>query len=250
MGLVDREARVWWCWGLQGREREAGTERMDQVMQLLDIIRNLDDHLADLSSWMGVWLYGFLFAIVFAETGVIVLPFLPGDSLLFAIGTLVANPESNLSLPVMFVLLLVAAIVGDAVNYLVGRALGPRVFSREDSWLLNRKHLLKAQAFYEKHGGKAIFLARFAPIIRTFAPFGAGIGRMDPARFWMFNITGGICWVGSFLFAGYFFGNFPFVQKNFTYVIFGIIIVSLLPIVWEWYKATRESAKPPGPPAA
>jgi membrane-associated protein len=214
---------------------------MDRLLQLLDVIRHMDDHLANLSSSLGLWLYGLLFAIIFAETGVIVLPFLPGDSLLFAIGTLIANPDSQLSLPLMFVLLLVAAIVGDAVNYLVGRAIGPRVFSSESSWLLNKQHLMKAQAFYEKHGGKAIFLARFAPIIRTFAPFVAGIGKMDPARFWMFNVSGAVCWVGGFLFAGYFFGNFPFVQKNFTYVIFGIIIVSLLPIVYEWYKATRES---------
>ncbi len=210
---------------------------MDTLQQLLDIVRHLDEHLAELSSQMGGWLYALLFAIVFAETGLVVFPFLPGDSLLFAVGAIVAVEGSGLSLPLMTALLLVAAILGDAVNYAIGRAVGPRVFSKEDSWLLNKKHLLKAEAFYQRHGGKAIFLARFAPLLRTFAPFVAGIGRMNLLRFWFFNISGGICWVVGFLLAGYFFGNIPAVKRNFEFVILGIVFVSLLPVVIEWYRS-------------
>jgi membrane-associated protein len=210
---------------------------MDTLQQLLDIVRHLDEHLAELSSRMGGWLYALLFAIVFAETGLVVFPFLPGDSLLFAVGAIVAVEGSGLSLPLMTALLLVAAILGDAVNYAIGRAVGPRVFSKEDSWLLNKKHLLKAEAFYQRHGGKAIFLARFAPLLRTFAPFVAGIGRMNLLRFWFFNISGGICWVVGFLLAGYFFGNIPAVKRNFEFVILGIVFVSLLPVVIEWYRS-------------
>lgn len=213
---------------------------MDTLRQLLDIVRHLDEHLAELSAQMGGWLYALLFSIIFAETGLVVFPFLPGDSLLFAIGALVAVEGSGLSLPLMTVLLLVAAIAGDAVNYAIGRAVGPRVFSKEDSWLLNKKHLLKAEAFYQRHGGKAVFLARFAPLLRTFAPFVAGIGRMNLLRFWFFNISGGICWVVGFLLAGFFFGNIPAVKRNFEFVILGIVIVSLLPVVIEWYRSRNQ----------
>lgn len=221
---------------------------MDLLLDVLDVIRHMDDHLARISSQFGPWIYLLLWGIIFAETGLVVMPFLPGDSLLFAVGALVANADSGLSLPLMSGLLLIAAIAGDAVNYAIGRYLGPRVFSSETSFLLNREHLERAKRFYEHHGGKAVFLARFAPVLRTFAPFVAGVGRMDLVRFWMFNITGAICWILGFLLAGYFFGHLPFVQKNFTYVIFGIIIVSLLPIVWEWYRASRDS-KSSGPGA-
>ncbi|MFM8477267.1 MAG: DedA family protein [Planctomycetaceae bacterium] len=213
---------------------------MDTLRQLLDIVRHLDEHLAELSAQMGGWLYALLFSIIFAETGLVVFPFLPGDSLLFAIGALVAVEGSGLSLPLMTVLLLVAAIAGDAVNYAIGRAVGPRVFSKEDSWLLNKKHLLKAEAFYQRHGGKAVFLARFAPLLRTFAPFVAGIGRMNLLLFWFFNISGGICWVVGFLLAGFFFGNIPAVKRNFEFVILGIVIVSLLPVVIEWYRSRNQ----------
>ncbi|MGV2336391.1 MAG UNVERIFIED_CONTAM: DedA family protein [Planctomycetaceae bacterium] len=218
---------------------------MDTLLQLLEVVRHLDEHLARLSAQMGGWLYTLLFAIVFAETGLVIFPFLPGDSLLFAVGALVAVEGSGLSLPLMTALLLVAAIGGDATNYFIGRAVGPRVFSKEDSWLLNKKHLLKAEAFYRRHGGKAIFLARFAPLLRTFAPFVAGIGRMNLVRFWFFNISGGICWVVGFLLAGYFFGNIPAVKRNFEFVILGIIVVSLLPVVVEWYRSRKE---PPASP--
>jgi membrane-associated protein len=212
---------------------------METFLQLLEIVRHLDEHLARLSAQMGGWLYSLLFAIVFAETGLVIFPFLPGDSLLFAIGALVAVEGSGLSLPLMTSLLLIAAILGDAANYSIGRAVGPRVFSKEDSWLLNKKHLLKAEAFYQRHGGKAIFLARFAPLLRTFAPFVAGIGRMNLLRFWLFNISGGICWVVGFLFAGYYFGNIPAVKRNFEFVILGIVVVSLLPVAVEWYRSRK-----------
>jgi membrane-associated protein len=214
---------------------------MDTIKLIIDMVLHLDKHLELLSNSLGPWLYVILFAVVFCETGLIVTPFLPGDSLLFAVGALVAIPGANLSFPVMFVLLLIAAIVGDAVNYTIGRTLGPKVFSSDSSTLLNRKHLLKAQAFYDRHGGKAVFLARFLPIVRTFAPFVAGIGKMDKMRFWMFNVTGALCWVGLFLTAGFFFGNMPIIKRNFSLVILGIIIVSALPVVYEWYKARKEA---------
>jgi membrane-associated protein len=172
---------------------------MDTLKQLIDVVLHLDRYLEVMSNAMGGWLYAALFAVVFCETGLIVTPFLPGDSLLFAVGALIAIPGANLSFPLMFVLLLIAAIFGDAVNYSIGRALGPKVFHSETSRFLNKQHLEKAQAFYQKYGGKAIFLARFLPIVRTFAPFVAGIGKMDRFRFWMFNVTGAICWVGIFL---------------------------------------------------
>lgn len=217
---------------------------MEHIKTLIDWILHIDRHLTELSGSMGGWLYALLFAIVFCETGLIVTPFLPGDSLLFAVGALVAIPETNLNLGLMFVLLTAAAILGDAVNYSAGRFIGPKVFHSESSRLLNRSHLLKAQNFYERYGGKAIFLARFVPIIRTFAPFVAGIGKMNTIRFWTWNVSGAIVWVGLFLFAGYGFGNVPVIKRNFTLVIFGIIGVSILPIIVEWYRARR------GTPAA
>ena len=214
---------------------------MKTLRNLIDLVLHLDDHLNALSASMGGWTYAILFAVVFCETGLIVTPFLPGDSLLFAVGALSATEGSPLNPVVLFALLLIAAILGDAVNYMIGRGLGPKVFHSERSRLLNKDHLLKAQAFYVKHGGKAIFLARFVPIVRTFAPFVAGIGRMNPLRFWMFNVSGGVVWVGLFVFAGYLFGNVPLVKKNYSLVILGIIVVSVLPIAWEWYKARKES---------
>lgn len=228
-------------WGISA---DAGVIRvLETIKFLIDMVLHLDDHLADISNSFGSWMYAILFAVVFCETGLIITPFLPGDSLLFAVGALVAIPETNLSLPVMFVLLTGAAILGDAVNYAIGRKLGPRVFRSETSRLLNRQHLLKAQAFYEKHGGMAIFLARFLPIVRTFAPFVAGIGKMNYYRFWLFNLGGAICWVGLFLIGGYVFGNMPIVKRNFSLVILGIIVVSVLPLIYEWYKA-RKDARP------
>lgn len=219
---------------------------LETVKFLIDMVLHLDRHLAEISSTFGGWMYAILFLVVFCETGLIVTPILPGDSLLFAVGALIAIPETNLSLPLMFFLLTAAAVLGDAVNYAIGRTLGPKVFHSETSRLLNRQHLLKAQGFYEKHGGKAIFLARFLPIVRTFAPFVAGIGKMNYFRFWLFNVSGAICWVGLFLPGGYVFGNMPVIKRNFSLVILGIIVVSLLPLIYEWLKA-RKGTRPEEP---
>src|SRR5688500_8475853 len=177
-----------------------------------------------------------------AETGLVVTPFLPGDSLLFAVGAIGACQDIGINLPLVTVLLIVAAILGDAVNYWVGYKLGPAVFKREDSRLLNKKHLLRAQEFYEKYGGKTIILARFVPIVRTFAPFVAGVGRMNFFRFWLFNITGGIAWVVICVGAGYYFGAMDFVKKHFELVIVAIVVISVLPMVWELWRA-RQAAK-------
>jgi len=217
------------------------------MARLLDIFLHLDRHLNEWAGSMGGWLYPLLFAIVFCETGLVITPFLPGDSLLFAVGALAAIEGSPIDITLVTVLLCVAAVVGDAVNYAIGRRLGPQVFRSESSRLLNRKHLLRAQAFYEKHGGKTIILARFIPIVRTFAPFVAGVGRMSYARFALFNVTGGVVWVVLFLLAGYLFGNLPAVKERFHYVIVGIIVVSLLPLLVEWLRA-RRAARPPERP--
>ena len=212
---------------------------MEALSQLIDLFLHLDVHLLAAVDTLGPWIYALLFAIVFCETGLVVTPFLPGDSLLFAVGALAAAAGSDLSLPLIAVLLIVAAILGDAVNYAIGLRVGPRVFNREDSWWLNKQHLVRAQEFYVKYGGKTVFLARFIPIIRTFAPFVAGIGRMSYRRFAFFNVTGALTWVLSFLLAGYFFGNLPGVKRNFHYVILAIIVISVLPVVVEWVRARR-----------
>jgi membrane-associated protein len=180
---------------------------------------------------------------VFCETGLVVTPFLPGDSLLFAVGALAARPDS-LDLVLVGVLLSVAAIIGDTVNYWIGKRLGPPVFEGKFRFL-KREHLLKTQAFYERHGGKTIIIARFVPIIRTFAPFVAGVGTMNYPRFLSYNVIGGLAWVWSFLVLGYFFGNLPVVKKNFTLVIAGIIVVSMLPGLIEYLRHRRRSAEPP-----
>jgi len=210
-------------------------------MEYLEWLIHIDEKLESISASMGIWMYALLFLIIFCETGLVVTPFLPGDSLLFAVGAIVALPGSGLHLAWMLVVLSAAAIIGDAVNYWIGRAVGPRVFYSESSWLLNKKHLLRAQAFYEKHGGKAIVLARFVPILRTFAPFVAGIGRMNYGRFWMYNATGGFLWVALFLLGGWHFGNVPIVKRNFELVILVIILLSVVPIVFEWFRARRHA---------
>lgn len=209
------------------------------MQQLLDIFLHLDAHLGALSASLGPWMYVLLFLIIFCETGLVVMPFLPGDSLLFAVGALCAVDGSGLSLPVMMVILLVAAVTGDALNYAIGKRLGPAVFKSESSRLLNKQHLLHTQRFYDKHGGKTIILARFIPIVRTFAPFVAGIGRMSYSRFALFNVTGAVAWVVGFLGLGFAFGNMPVVKKQFHYVIVGIIVVSVMPAVIEFMRARR-----------
>ncbi len=216
---------------------------MEALRHLLDVFLHLDAHLNEWATDLGPWTYVLLFAIVFAETGLVVTPFLPGDSLLFAVGALAATEGSPIGVASVALLLIVAAVLGDAVNYSIGKYLGPKVFARESSRLLNKEHLVRTQHFYEKHGGKTIILARFIPIVRTFAPFVAGIGRMQYRRFALFNVTGAVVWVLAFVFAGYGFGNIPAVKRNFQYVILGIIVLSVLPIAIEWWRARAEKKR-------
>ena len=213
---------------------------MDLVHWFVDFFLHLDRHLAEVIQAYGAWTYALLFAIVFLETGLVVTPFLPGDSLLFAAGSFAALGALDVS--VVFVLLSVAAILGDTVNYAIGHYLGPKVFHYERSRFFNPDHLRKTHEFYEKYGGKTIIIARFVPIVRTFAPFVAGIGAMSYLRFLAYNVIGGILWVAVCLFAGYFFGNLPFVKRNFSLVIVAIVIVSILPAVVE-YLRHRSKAK-------
>src|SRR6516162_6343090 len=215
---------------------------MDLFNQFLDYFLRLDVHLNEIASTLGPWLYGLLFLIIFCETGLVVTPILPGDSLLFAVGALAAVEGSTLSMPALLVLLIAAAILGDAVNYLAGYYIGPKVFKYENSKLLNKKLLLRTQQFYEKYGSKTIVLARFVPIVRTFAPFVAGIGKMRYARFAIYNVLGGVAWVALFLLGGYFLGNLPEVKSRFHIVIVAIIIISVLPMVYEYFMARRRAA--------
>ena len=210
-------------------------------MNAVDLIFNLDKHLNQWATDLGPWLYLLLFGIIFCETGLVVTPILPGDTLLFAVGALAASKDSALSLPFMIVLLWAAAVLGDAANYAVGLRVGPKVFASETSRLLNKKHLLRTQEFYQKHGGKTIVLARFIPILRTFAPFVAGIGKMKYRRFALFNLTGGLAWILTFSFLGYFFGNLPLVKNNFSFVIVAILLISALPVAMEYVRARREA---------
>jgi len=216
---------------------------MEYIKHFIDICLHLDHHLNALVASAGNWTYVLMIAIIFAETGLIIMPFLPGDSLLFALGALTASTDAYLDFTTLFVSLTIAAIAGDAVNYSIGKYLGPKMFSRPDSFWLNTKHLKRAENFYKKHGGKAIVLARFVPILRTFAPFVAGIGEMSYSRFAMYNVFGGVVWVGGFLTLGNLFGNLPSVKTNFHIVIVGIILVSIMPIVVELWRAYRETKK-------
>lgn len=198
---------------------------------LLEFVMHLDQHLVDLTAAYGGWIYGILFVIIFCETGLIITPFLPGDSLLFAAGAVAALGSINIW--VLGLLLIVAAVLGDTVNYHVGYYLGPKVLRGESSRWLNRRHLERTHRFFERYGARTIILARFVPIVRTFAPFVAGVGAMHYRRFLLYNVTGGVIWVIAFLGAGYWFGNWPAVQENFTLVVLGIIVVSLLPMLFE-----------------
>ena len=206
---------------------------MEMIRQFSDFFRHLD------KSFHGPWLYLVLFVIIFCETGLVVTPFLPGDSLLFAMGALAAKADSPLSLPLLIVLLIAAAILGDAVNYVIGYRVGPRVFQSERSRFFNHKYLVRAQEFYEKYGSKTIVLARFVPIVRTFAPFVAGIGKMSYRRFAVYNVLGGVAWVTICLVAGYLFGNVPFVNDHFELVLVAIILISVMPMVAEYVAARR-----------
>lgn len=216
---------------------------MDLLRQFVDIFLHLDQHLRDLVQTLGPWTYALLFLVIFAETGLVFIPFLPGDSLLFATGAVIAIEGTGLNIWIMMALLFVAAVLGDAVNYAVGRYVGPKVFKEEGGLLFNKEHLLRTKKFYDRHGGKTIIIARFIPIVRTFAPFVAGIGHMNYVRFASYNIVGAFFWVFPFVILGYFFGNLPAVQRNFHYVIVGIIVLSLMPIVIEFWKARVEAKK-------
>jgi membrane-associated protein len=204
---------------------------MESIQQLFQYLLHIDVHLIAFVSTYGALTYLALFLIIFCETGLVVTPFLPGDSLLFAAGSIAANAGETLSIQLLFLLLMLASIIGNKVNYLIGRAIGPRVFKAKSSWLLNKKHLEEAHHFYQKHGGKTIILARFIPIIRTFAPFVAGIAYMSVKQFSFYNILSGVLWVGTLLGAGYYFGSLPFVKEHFSMVVYGIIGISLLPAV-------------------
>ncbi|MDD3363911.1 MAG: DedA family protein [Syntrophomonas sp.] len=208
------------------------------VFTLLDILINLDKYLTEIINNYGMWAYLILFLVIFCETGLVVTPFLPGDSLIFVLGALAASGEINLL--TIGSVLMTAAILGNVVNYQIGRFVGPKVFEKEKLRFLKKEYLLRTHEFYEKHGGKTIIIARFIPIIRTFAPFVAGIGQMRYAPFLVYNITGSVAWVLLFLSGGYFFGNVPVVEKNFTLVIFGIIFISLLPGIIGFLSQKRQ----------
>src|SRR3989339_303644 len=201
---------------------------------LIDFILHLDTHLATLVASYGFWVYGFLFLIIFLETGLVITPFLPGDSLLFVAGAMAAVGDFNIWL--LFAILAAAAILGDTVNYALGKYFGKKVFSK----FIKKEHLDKTQTFFDKYGKKTIILARFVPIIRTFAPFVAGVGKMQYSTFISFNIIGGLAWVSLFTFCGYLFGNLPYIKNNLSWVILIIIILSLLPILFEYLKAKKK----------
>jgi membrane-associated protein len=220
---------------------------MDLIVALarwfVDFILHIDVHLGEIIETYGLWTYLILFSIVFIETGFVVMPFLPGDSLLFAVGAFAAI--GSLDLPTAMGLLAAAAILGDTVNYWIGKKVGPRIFYKENAWFLNKKHLDRTHAFYVKHGGKTIIIARFMPFIRTFAPFVAGIGLMSYPRFLAFNVIGGVAWVSLFVLGGYFFGNLPVVRDNFSLVIMAIVVISVVPMVVETIRARREKSREP-----
>lgn len=216
---------------------------IDLIKKLIDFILHIDRHMAEIIAQYGLWTYGILFVIIFCETGLVVTPFLPGDSLLFAAGAFCSKPETGLNVHVMALLLWFAAVVGDTLNYWIGARIGPAVFKRDDSVWLRKKHLERAHAFFEKYGGRAIILARFVPIVRTFVPFVAGIGKMSYGHFLSFNVIGGFLWIFFFVYTGYFFGAHPFIQKHFKIVILAIILISVIPVLIEFYRAWREGKK-------
>lgn len=210
---------------------------MEILSSLLDIVLHLDAHLLVLVHEYGLWVYAILFAIIFAETGLVVAPFLPGDSLLFVIGALCGM--GSLELQIAMPLLIAAAFAGDNTNYWIGRLLGLRLLNKASPRLIRHEHLEKTHAFYEKHGGKTVILARFLPIIRTFAPFVAGIGTMNYRHYVMFSIIGGVSWIGSLTVAGYFFGNIPFIKNNLTLMVLVIVVISFIPAILEFIKHRR-----------
>jgi membrane-associated protein len=211
---------------------------MELIKKFIDMVLHIDQHLGPLIQEFGPWFYVIMFLVIFCETGLVVTPFLPGDSLLFALGAFAAA-NGPLDLSTLIISLSIAAILGDTVNYWIGAKLGPRIFRGENVRFLNRKHLERTHEFYERYGGKTIIIARFVPIVRTFAPFVAGMGQMTYRKFMSFNVVGGLVWIVSFLVLGYFFGNLPAVKKNFGLVIIVIIILSILPGVFEFWRERR-----------
>ncbi|GBU12956.1 DedA family inner membrane protein [Enterobacterales bacterium] len=216
---------------------------MDFIHFIIDFILHIDVHLAELVAQYGVWVYAILFLILFCETGLVVTPFLPGDSLLFVAGALAALPGNDLNVHLMVVLMVVAAVVGDALNYTIGRLFGERLFSNPNSKIFRRSYLDQTHKFYEKHGGKTIILARFVPIVRTFAPFVAGMGHMSYRHFAAYNVIGALVWVLLFTYAGYLFGNVPIIQENLKLLIVAIIVLSILPGIVEIWRHKRAAAK-------
>jgi membrane-associated protein len=214
---------------------------VELITSFFGVLLHLDQHLQTLAAHYGGWIYAILFLIIFCETGLVVTPFLPGDSLLFVSGTVAA--AGVLDVHVLAILLLLAAVLGDSLNYAIGRYLGPKVFHFEGSRFFNPEHLRRAHAFYERHGGKTIVLARFIPIIRTYAPFVAGVGAMTYRRFIAWNVGGAVLWVGLVLYAGYFFGNIPLVRQNLSWVIIGIIVVSIMPGVVAYLRERARTSK-------
>ena len=208
---------------------------------IIDFILHIDQHLTELAAQYGVWIYGILFLIIFCETGLVVMPLLPGDSLLFAAGSIAAIGKMNIHL--MVVLLIIAAILGDAVNFMVGKFFGEKLFANPNSKIFKQSHLQKTQQFYAKHGGKTIILARFIPIVRTFAPFVAGMGHMSYHHFLAYNVIGGVLWVTIFSYLGYFFGNLPIVKDNLSLVLVAIIVLSILPGIVEIIRHKRAAKK-------
>ncbi len=213
---------------------------MELLLSGWDLLVHLDRHLATLLQQHGAWVYLLLFAIIFCETGLVVTPFLPGDSLLFIAGTLAAG--GGIDVHLLALLLVAAAVLGNTVNYSIGRFIGPKVFRWEESRFFNRRALDRAHAFYEKHGGKTIVITRFVPILRTFAPFVAGIARMTYLNFTAYNLAGALAWVLSLLYAGYWFGNVPFVKQNLTWVILGIVVLSVTPLAFEYVRQRLKGA--------
>ena len=210
---------------------------MELITGLIDFILHIDRHLVEIIMVYGTWTYFVLFLIIFSETGFVVTPFLPGDSLLFVIGALGASKALNFKLAL--ILLILAAVGGNILNYFIGKMIGHKLLGMKNSRIIKKEYLYKTQAFYKRHGGKAMILSRFLPIIRTFAPFVAGLGKMSFTRFFIYNFIGGVSWVMLFMFTGFFFGNIPAVKQNFTYVIFGIIFISMLPTVIPYIRSKR-----------
>lgn len=214
---------------------------MDLLKTVVEFVLHIDRHLSAIIQQFGAWTYAILFAIIFIETGLVIMPFLPGDSLLFAAGTFAALGALDVRL--LIALLAVAAVIGDTVNYWIGHRIGEKAFSREDARFFKKEYLDRTHAFYEKHGGKTIIIARFVPIIRTFAPFVAGIGKMSYGRFLSFNVIGGVAWVVLLVGTGYFFGNIPFIRKNFSIAILAIILISTVPIAVEYFRHRKNKTR-------